>query len=193
MYSDQELLNWLCKLGDGPEDPPSQIDVVEHPDAPSKGTYHNRFETWEAALLAAGFSELAADQRRDSDRKKAPEYSDDDLLRLLQSGVEAFDGRPTYREWQDIDDVPSVSTYARRFGSWGDALEAAGFEARTSAPAEVEYTDSELLQHIRDLRNRLGRTPSQRDLRRADGPSRWPYMERFGSWSRAKEIALDGP
>jgi len=48
------------------------------------------------------------------------------------------------------------------------------------------YSDNELLSHIAELGNELGRTPSIRDMNKAkDRPSGALYWYRFGSWNNA--------
>jgi len=52
------------------------------------------------------------------------------------------------------------------------------------------YSEQELLNWLWELGDGKAHPPSQADLRDADGPSRSPYIDRFGSWSRAKQLAL---
>jgi len=191
MYSKRELLNWLWDLGDGQNTPPSQADLHDDPNAPSPGTYHYRFESWQGALEDAGYSPVAVEQQRASDTSRPTVFSDAELIRILQSRVDDLGSVPSSRDWMDLDDVPSVSTYMRRFDSWNAALQAAGFEPIQERDTQDQYSDEDLLKHIRKLSDQLGTRPSQTDLAEADGPSRWAYMDRFGSWSRAKQLAFD--
>jgi hypothetical protein len=82
----------------------------------------------------------------------------------------------------EYSDVPSHTTYTRRFGSWREALEAAGIPLD---PTNTGYDRETLLKHLRDLAERLGRTPSISDVDAADGPCSTTYANWFGSWSAA--------
>jgi hypothetical protein len=73
-------------------------------------------------------------------------------------------------------------TYVKRFGSWSSALEAADVPLD---PTNTGYDRETLLEHLRDLAETLGKTPSLTELEAADGPSSKPYRSHFGSWSAA--------
>jgi hypothetical protein len=78
--------------------------------------------------------------------------------------------------------TPSHNTYALRFGSWRKALEAAGLPLD---PRRMGYSREELLEHLRDLAETLGRTPTIGDVNAADGPCGKTYRNQFGKWSAA--------
>lgn len=53
-----------------------------------------------------------------------------------------------------------------------------------------EYSDQELLQHIRDLADGLEHTPTKTEMNEAKGyPSTTPYYNQFDSWTDAVEQA----
>lgn len=52
-----------------------------------------------------------------------------------------------------------------------------------------QYTDDDLLEHLRLLGADLERTPSQFDIQRAAPPSHATYYKRFGSLRRAQKLA----
>jgi len=111
------------------------------------------------------------------------EYSDADLLDGLRAVGEQADGCPTVADLRDRDDLPTYATYRRRFGSWADALAAAGFETGDVSKADC-------IQLIRALAADLGRTPTHEDINeREDLPHVWTFQDRFGSWSAALEAA----
>lgn len=168
--------------------PPTREDVAEDDDSPSPSTYDRRFESWWAALKQAGFSEPAVYQLRAE--QQTPSYQDEELLSILRSKASELGKTPTYDEWREQDDVPAITTYRSRFGTWNDALVEAGLQPNREHEQPNEYTEAELLDHIRHLSEELGREPSAQDLITAEGPSLRPYKERFQSWERAKELAL---
>jgi hypothetical protein len=57
-----------------------------------------------------------------------PTYSDEELLTTLRELLVELGERPTVSDLRDRDDAPSARTYYDRFGSWTDALEAAGLD-----------------------------------------------------------------
>lgn len=113
-----------------------------------------------------------------------PRYSDDELLEYLEEYYDEHGERPKVVPFRDDDSYPSPRTYQKRFGSWREALAEAGFE---STP---RYSREELVEAIHDLADELGRPPSRREMKEADGyPSRYPFEAEFGSWSVAIRAA----
>lgn len=56
-------------------------------------------------------------------------YSKSELLgAIFELGSRVDNETPTATQMNEHDDLPYVSTYRRRFGSWNSALEAAGYE-----------------------------------------------------------------
>jgi Homing endonuclease associated repeat len=115
-----------------------------------------------------------------------PRYSDAQILAELAACAERLGRSPTMRE---LADDPEASlhpqTAVERFGSWNAAKRRAGLVPRRFA------TDDELLRQLRELGDRLGRTPTGRDLheRRKELPSTSLYWHRFGSFSNALRAA----
>ena len=99
---------------------------------------------------------------------KQNEYSDAELIDHLQSANGNCDLRVTRSHINAIDG-PSASTYAKRFGSWGDALEL----ARIDADAPTQATPPRRATTDRDKGNYLSRHRRvARELVRADPPVR---------------------
>lgn len=110
--------------------------------------------------------------------------SDEEILADLKSVAsklgETTLGSLHYREFGQYADT----TVARRFGSWNNALLAAGL-----TPAhEPNITDERLFENILSLWQHFGRQPRRSEL--AEAPSlisQSPYNRRFGSWTAALE------
>jgi hypothetical protein len=129
---------------------------------------------------------LAAFQRRIRRR-----YSDDAILAELEACAARIGRSPTMREFA-ADPKTNVhpQTVIEHFGSWNEAKRRAGLVPRRFA------TRAELLQLLRQLGERLGRTPTAKDLDayRRSMPSKSLYWHTFGSLTNAlREAGFDVP
>ena len=75
----------------------------------------------------------------------------------------------------------SIGTFERRFGSWNNALERAGFDLhnRTNIPQK------ELVDELIRLSDMLGRTPTSVDMESKGRFAHATYRSAFGSWNDA--------
>lgn len=115
--TDEELLGALTdlaeELGRTPKAGEMQSEGPHHP-----STYHRRFGSWNEALERAG---LKINQRRvDSDS------AEDELTEALRELADG-DTAPTTAEMEERGRYSAV-TYYNHFGSWNEAVDAAGFE-----------------------------------------------------------------
>jgi len=190
MYSREELLQWLRDLGEEGR-PPIQADLQDEPDAPHKWTYQNRFESWEQALQEAGFSAEAVEERakrRDDGRV----YTEEELLDEVRDLADKFDRSPRCVEVREQADI-SIETLCYRFGSFNDALRAAGLSVTKPHDEDPKYSREELLEYIRELTAKQLKPPTAAEMGDADGvPSANTYQRRFDSWTRAKQLAIRG-
>jgi hypothetical protein len=191
MYSKRELLNWLWELGDGSEHPPSQATLNQHDDAPSAGTYHRRFSSWQQALLDAGFSESVVSERYPDASSAGVVYSDEELLETVREIADKLGRTPTREEFDTRADA-SVTTVSDRFVNWTTAVKRAGLEPVKQHSEEDHYTDGELLEIIRQVADEIDEKPSVSQIRSYDWtPSTSTYQRRFGSWSESVELAFE--
>ena len=136
-------------------------------------TYKNHFESWDAAVEAAGFEPTEAGHKIGRER----------LLTELNRLGDELGKRPTFRE-MEADGEYDPTTYIREFGSWTAALEVAGFEEPTGV------TPDSLVEHLQELAEELNKQPSQREMNEHGDHSHTTYVRHFGSWSNAIEAAF---
>jgi hypothetical protein len=118
-------------------------------------------------------------------------YSDEDILRQLKDCAARLGRSPTMREFSE-DEATTIhpQTVIERFGSWNRAKRAAGLVPRRFA------TKEELLRCLRELGQRIGRTPTAKDVDAHRGlvPSKSLYWHTFGSLTNAlREAGFDVP
>lgn len=102
----------------------------------------------------------------------------DDLRAVATRLGKGTVGQKEYRDTGKYDDT----TVSRRFGSWNDALHAAGL----SLSNEVDISDERLFENILALWQYHGRQPRRAELAQSPSSiSQSPYHRRFGSWSAA--------
>src|SRR5918992_3302927 len=118
-------------------------------------------------------------------------YSDEQILEQLTACAERLERSPTMREFEeDPETTVHPQTVIQHFGSWNKAKRQAGLVPRRFATRE------DLVRLLRELGERLGRTPTARDLdeHRASMPSKSLYWHTFGSLTGAlREAGFDVP
>jgi hypothetical protein len=118
-------------------------------------------------------------------------FTDRELLDMLHE-VKEKHGKTTPRLFNAMDNTCSASTVMRRFGSWEEAKVEAGITQDLSSETgrNRQYTDGDVLRHIRQCAERndgkatVALMNQEKDL---IAPS--VAVERFDSWSKAKEEA----
>src|SRR5881275_1673351 len=118
-------------------------------------------------------------------------YTDDQIVGELQACAERLGRSPTMREFAaDAETTVHPQTVIEHFGSWNAAKRAAGLVPRRFATRE------ELVGLLAELGERLGRTPTARDIEANRGqlPSKSLYWHTFGSLANAlREAGFDVP
>ena len=176
-YTDKKLIGLLKVEAENLGRTPTVRDIKPGRGMPSSITYIRTFGSWNKALEAAGLSINSLKFR----------CTDDELIELLQSRARNLGRTPTVKDVGSDNGMPSVVTYARTFGSWNQALEAAGLSINN---LKFEYTDEELIKLLQSRARNLGRTPTVKDVGSDNGmPSAMTYIRTFSSWNEALEIA----
>ena len=82
--------------------------------------------------------------------------------------------------------TPSSYPYINTFGTWNNALKAAGMKA-TMKGAAKKYTKPQLKKMLRDFYKKNRRVPSKRDFEKKGYPNSSIFAGYFGSWNMALE------
>ena len=118
-------------------------------------------------------------------------YSDEEIVEQLLECARRLGRSPSMREFAaDPETSVHPQTVIEHFGSWNAAKRKAGLVPRRFATRE------ELLRLLRELGERLNRTPTSRDLdeHRSSMPSKSLYWHTFGSLTNAlREAGFDVP
>lgn len=111
----------------------------------------------------------------------------DELLDELRRLADELGKTPTTRDVYGADDFPGIHYFQDEFGTWNEALKAAGFEPNEEKSGR--YSDDELIEDLQDFAKEIGDVPTSTQMK-DDGPhSTSTYITRFGSWSQALEAA----
>jgi len=111
---------------------------------------------------------------------------------IIESIIRFYDekGRiPKSSEFNKKNGYPGRYAVEKLFGSWNDAIEAAGFDTNRMNVADL--TDEELLAFLPRYEEEYGRFPTYQDLHNQKDsgyPSTICYVERFGSLENAKRL-----
>ena len=141
--------------------------------------FHRVIGSWNAVLIAAGFSVQGPIEPK--------RYSKEELVSQVQQLHQSLGRVPTRT---DVDAVSKLgkgasrSTFVHAFGSWSEALKAAGLRGISSKA----MTREELLLQFRALADELGHTPNTMDLLRAHEEGKCAHPGTFQSIGTLAEI-----
>lgn len=120
-YSDKDLTDALLRFYKEFGRVPEYRDLNKRDGYPSGSTYQRRFISLNNALQAAGLE--IVNTKGGSEKK----YSDQELIDAIKRFHEEHGRQPYYKDLGNKNGFPSPIIYQIRFGSWSNALEAAGF------------------------------------------------------------------
>lgn len=170
-YNNEELLQSLRRLADDLGRSPSTTDLANADGMASRSTYRDRFGSWNKALAAA-----------DLEPAQELAYSRGEVLDAIEQVAERLDKTPTRAEFLDESSI-SEGPVRRHFGSWSDALGAAGLSPDRS------ISKRQLIEGLREFANYYGRARTgavrKRDMDENGAHAASTYTRQFGSWTQA--------
>lgn len=175
-WSPEQIVAAMRSFAERHGRPPRSTDwktsTVEHPWA---GTVTDRFGSWPAALEAAGFTPSKRAWTRGS------------IVEAVRRFARERGRPPKYTEWKHRDPGgrwPGAPTVVAHFGSWGDAMAAAGLRAE-----RPRWTRESILAAMRRYAFEHGRLPEWEEWAKPDPERRWPtpatVQKHFGRWRHA--------
>lgn len=175
---EKELCEELQDIADELEQTPTLRDITEQ-SAYSAYAYRDQFGTWNNALRAAGLEKVNSQKH----------LTEKELCEGLRGLADEL-GHPPKTTDMKAQGPYSATPYYNQFGSWDDALEAAGLEGSASVPRQI--SNEELLTELQEFADELGRTPTNDQMDTRGPHSATTYRERFGSWNDAlREAGLE--
>lgn len=170
--SEEELISALQGFAEKLGRPPT-ADEMDRSGPYTSDSYKRAFGTWNRALRQAGL-----------EVHSVWNVSEEDLISELNSLAEELGHVPRKDEMRN-QGKRSAAVYQERFGSWNEALRAAGFEPneRWRIPRE------ELLAELRTVANELGHPPTTTEMNEYGKFSINPYQREFGTWRTALQAA----
>jgi hypothetical protein len=131
--------------------------------------YADKFGSWNNALREIG---LDPSLRRDVPLEE--------LISEVKRLSDSLDRTPTQDDVTELGKF-SLSIYHRRFDSWDNAVQRAGFEPYSPK----QFTDEDLLDELDRMVEKLGRPPTEKEVKELSRRSLAVYYSRFGGLNNA--------
>ncbi len=150
-------------------------------------TVLNRFGSWRGALRAAGLSHLTQTESLD-------EYSNEAIIEVIRRTAALHSTGPfSAASFRRLKPKVSYDSVIRRFGTWRQALTAAGLLHLDALPrVGSRYTDEQCMENLANVWTHYGRQPQHNEMKKAPsvvGPK--AYIVRWGTWRKALKAFVD--
>jgi phage terminase small subunit len=127
-------------------------------------------------------------QQNEQKTQKLLKYSHEELINYLRELAQQLGRTPKKRDIHIPGKKISYSTYRKYFGSLRNAQKAAGL-VPTESVFKKKYSRDDLLNHLKELAQELGRTPKEKDIAAAGKIANNTYTYHFGNLKNAQIAA----
>ncbi len=150
-YTKEELAEYLQRKATQLGRTPSRAEVDRDPEAPTSNAFTYTFgKGWAALLNDLGLTPYWSP------------YTKEQLIEILLAKAKELDRVPTQMDMKDDPSTPSYATFCYVFKTtWNGVLVAAGL---TPTKRAHRYTQEELSVQLKAKAERLGRSPSKREV-----------------------------
>lgn len=174
--------------------PSSQLSIADFRKLGGRigpGTIRRHLGTWNAALEYAGLEHMfsGVQPTKQGILHRNQKRSDEELLEMLRAVAEKLGKTKITKDEAEQHSEIRYGTMQMRFGSWANALKAAGLQ---QAKLGKRYTDDECFENLMAVWTHHGRPPQYREM--SLPPSKVggkAYTKRFGTWNKALAAFVD--
>lgn len=166
--SRDDLLAELQRLAETLDRAPETDDMLEDGQF-STGPFYNEFGSWNDALREASL-----------EVNHPTNIGGEDLLKELRQLHDRL-GRVPKEEDMRQEGAYSAEPYKRRFGSWTEALEQAGFDPHI----HQDLDKAKMVDYLQTFAEELGHRPKRDEMTDQGDYGANSYVRTFGSWNEA--------
>jgi hypothetical protein len=178
----ERILDELRRVRDKLGSRPTRDEMKREGDV-SPSTVAQYFDTWSAAkqqiepIQDDRSSSAAAERSEDTAETAETTDTGSSRTELIEELQRLDDGTNLYPYGNKVSQRGqyTLAEYTDEFGSWEEALDAAGIDVQRR-----------LLEELRRVRDEIGRLPTQSEMNRRASVSAATYSRYFDSWSDAK-------
>jgi hypothetical protein len=175
-WTEEELINEI-KQADKEVDGGLTIEKFNEISSTTPNTITKWFGSWTKAREKAGVD--ASDNHF--------KWSEQKVTEALDRAIQEIDGEPTLAKLRELDYTPSSTTIEKHLGkNWNEV------KKEKYCNKQVRWSKEDIISKIREVNDEVEGSVTWRDFfGRDDTPSKSPVMDNFGSFTDAREKALE--
>lgn len=177
-----ELVDIFKEIVDDIGHIPSYYELDKNDKFPSASIIYKHFNGYSEFITYCGFDS----------NKNGFKYKPDFLISELHRFVDEFGRIPITIDFENLEGYPSRKSFSNHFGSFNNALKAAGIEPSKmdKEMRNAKYTKEFLISEIHRYIDTYGHVPTSDEMDKLEGyPNRQYYRNAFKTWNNALEQA----